>query len=196
MADDENVEDSESGSKPKIDINAIKEKFKAIDWKDRKNQGAAAGLVVILLLVLYLMFGGAAEAQKKETTVDLDSLQRPVDYIMVFGADPKEVELRATIKDEDRVMQFSMSLGVEQKGLRLELQKRMSPITSEVLRFLSTKTKDEILEMIQDEDGKSKLKLLSKLNLVLKNAGEEKLDLKKSGRIVQINFTKYYFPTI
>jgi len=50
--------------------------------------------------------------------------------------------------------------------------------------------------MIQDEDGKTKEKLLVRMNLVLKNAGEEKLDLQKAGRIVQINFLKYYFPTI
>lgn len=197
MAEEENTEGSEgAASAKKFDPQKVKEALQNLDWKDKKIQGIAAGVVVVSLILVFLMFSGEAEVEKPSTTVELMDLQRPVDYVLVYGADPKETELRATIKDDDRVMQFSMSLGIEEKGLRLEVQKRMAPIVSETLRFFSRMTREEILEMIQDEDGKTKEKLLVRMNLVLKNAGEEKLDLQKAGRIVQINFLKYYFPTI
>ena len=75
------------------------------------------GAVVLLLVILILFSGGGESKESKEenSKVNFEDLQRPVDYIMVFGKDPKDTELRATIKDEDRVMQFSMSLGIEQK---------------------------------------------------------------------------------
>ena len=155
------------------------------------------GAVVLLLVVLVLFSGGEEPAEKKEASkVDWEDLQRPVDYVMVFGKDPKDTELRATIKDEDRVMQFSMSLGIEQKALRLEIFKRMAPITSEILRHFSRMTKEDILDMIHEEEGKIRQKLLVGINTVLQNAGEERLDLRKSGRIVSISFTKFYFPSI
>ena len=156
------------------------------------------GLLVAFTTVLILFSGGGESKESKEenSKVNFEDLQRPVDYIMVFGKDPKDTELRATIKDEDRVMQFSMSLGIEQKPLRIEIMKRMAPITSEILRHFSKMTKADILDMIHEEEGKVRQKLLVAINTVLQNAGEERLDLRKNGRIVSISFTKYYFPSI
>ena len=81
--------------------------------------------MVLLLVILILFSGGGESKESKEenSKVNFEDLQRPVDYIMVFGKDPKDTELRATIKDEDSVMQFSMSLGIEQKPLRIEIVK-------------------------------------------------------------------------
>lgn len=195
---EEEVSEEESSEKAKkFDLEKIKEQLKSVDWRDKKVMGIV-GAVVLLLVVLILFSGGEESEDKKEESnkVNWEDLQRPVDYVMVFGKDPKDTELRATIKDEDRVMQFSMSLGIEQKPLRIEIMKRMAPITSEILRHFSKMTKEDILDMIHEEEGKVRQKLLVGINTVLQNAGEERLDLRKSGRIVSISFTKYYFPSI
>ncbi len=195
-SEEESSEDESSAKDKKFDIEKIKEKLKSIDWRDKKVMGIVGG-IVLLLVVLILFAGGEEPKEKKEAEkVNWEDLQRPVDYVMVFGKDPKDTELRATIKDEDRVMQFSMSLGIEQKPLRIEILKRMAPITSEILRHFSRMTKEDILDMIHEEDGKIRQKLLVGINTVLQNSGEERLDLRKSGRIVSISFTKYYFPSI
>ena len=195
-SEEESSEDESSAKEKKFDIEKIKEKLKSIDWRDKKVMGIVGG-IVLLLVVLILFAGGEEPKEKKEAEkVNWEDLQRPVDYVMVFGKDPKDTELRATIKDEDRVMQFSMSLGIEQKPLRIEILKRMAPITSEILRHFSRMTKEDILDMIHEEDGKIRQKLLVGINTVLQNSGEERLDLRKSGRIVSISFTKYYFPSI
>ena len=195
-SEEDSSEEGPSEKDKKFDLEKIKEQLKSIDWRDKKVMGIV-GAVVLLLVVLILFSGGEEPAEKKEASkVDWEDLQRPVDYVMVFGKDPKDTELRATIKDEDRVMQFSMSLGIEQKALRLEIFKRMAPITSEILRHFSRMTKEDILDMIHEEEGKIRQKLLVGINTVLQNAGEERLDLRKSGRIVSISFTKYYFPSI
>tara|TARA_Y100000589_G_C27122623_1_gene617123 strand:- start:38 stop:664 length:627 start_codon:yes stop_codon:yes gene_type:complete len=195
-SEEDSSEEGPSEKDKKFDLEKIKEQLKSIDWRDKKVMGIV-GAVVLLLVVLILFSGGEEPAEKKEASkVDWEDLQRPVDYVMVFGKDPKDTELRATIKDEDRVMQFSMSLGIEQKALRLEIFKRMAPITSEILRHFSRMTKEDILDMIHEEEGKIRQKLLVGINTVLQNAGEERLDLRKSGRIVSISFTKFYFPSI
>ena len=195
-SEEDSSEEGSSEKDKKFDLEKIKEQLKSIDWRDKKVMGIV-GAVVLLLVVLILFSGGGEPAEKKEASkVDWEDLQRPVDYVMVFGKDPKDTELRATIKDEDRVMQFSMSLGIEQKALRLEIFKRMAPITSEILRHFSRMTKADILDMIHEEEGKIRQKLLVGINTVLQNAGEERLDLRKSGRIVSISFTKFYFPSI
>lgn len=195
---EENSSEEDSSEKAKkFDLDKIKEKLRSIDWRDKKVMGIV-GAVVLLLVVLILFSGGGESKEEKEenTKVNWEDLQRPVDYVMVFGKDPKDTELRATIKDEDRVMQFSMSLGIEQKPLRLEIMKRMAPITSEILRHFSKMTKADILDMIHEQEGKVRQKLLLGINTVLQNSGEVRLDLRKSGRIVSISFTKYYFPSI
>ena len=58
--------------------------------------------------------------------------------------------------------------------------KRMAPITSEILRHFSKMTKADILDMIHEEEGKVRQKLLVAINTVLQNAGEERLDLRKT----------------
>ena len=197
VSEEESSEEESSEKAKKFDLEKIKEQLKSVDWRDKKVMGIV-GAVVLLLVVLILFSGGEESEDKKEESnkVNWEDLQRPVDYVMVFGKDPKDTELRATIKDEDRVMQFSMSLGIEQKPLRIEIMKRMAPITSEILRHFSKMTKEDILDMIHEEEGKVRQKLLVGINTVLQNAGEERLDLRKSGRIVSISFTKYYFPSI
>lgn len=192
------TDESPEQSNKKFDIEKLKEKFKSIDWRDKKVMGVVAAVVLLLIIIILFSMGGSEEEADKdsETAVNFEDLQRPIDYVMVFGADPKETELRATIKEDDRVLQFSMSLGIEQKPLRLEIVKRMAPITSEVLRFFSKMTKAEVLELIQETEGKPRQKLLMAINGVLQNSGQERLDLRKSGRIVSLSFTKYYFPSI
>ena len=192
------TDESPEQSNKKFDIEKLKEKFKSIDWRDKKVMGVVAAVVLLLIIIILFSMGGGEEeaAKDSETAVNFEDLQRPIDYVMVFGADPKETELRATIKEDDRVLQFSMSLGIEQKPLRLEIVKRMAPITSEVLRFFSKMTKAEVLELIQETEGKPRQKLLMAINGVLQNSGQERLDLRKSGRIVSLSFTKYYFPSI
>ena len=136
-----------------------------------------------------------SNAGSKEDAIEV-TLVRPVAYITLSGADPKDTELRATIKDEDKVMNFSITLGLEKKTLKLEILKRMAPLVSETLRYLSMKSKDDILDMIQDPKQVERRKMLSRLNYVMQISGEERMDLNSEGRIVQINFVKFYFPGI
>lgn len=199
---DENPLEGESGegSAKKFDLGSLKAKFQNIDFKDRKVQGGLAGGVIILLIILYFLFSGKEEqmivsAGGSDEKFVLEFI-RPAAYINLSGADPKDTELRATIKDDDKVMNFSISLGLEQKGLKLEVMKRMSPLVSEVLRYLSTMSKDQILEMIQDPKQVEKRKMMAQLNYTLQISGAERLDLNSSGRIVSINFVKFYFPGI
>jgi hypothetical protein len=66
----------------------------------------------------------------------------------------------------------------------------MAPLMSETLRFLSQKTEDEIIEMIQEERTED---LVKGLNDVLVREG---VDLEGKGRIVSISFTTYFFVSI
>lgn len=199
---DENSTESDSGgeSGKKFSLAGLKEKLQNLDFKDRKVQAGTAGVAVVLILLLYLLLADSGEqivvpGGDSEDRIVFE-LIRPAAYINLSGADPKDTELRATIKDEDKVMNFSISLGLEQKTLKLEVMKRMSPLVSEVLRYVSRMTKEEILEMIQDPKQVEKRKMMAQLNYVLQISGEERLDLNSAGRIVSINFVKFYFPSI
>ena len=201
MADEDPVEgESGGGSGKKFDLGSLKIKLQNLDFKDRKVQGGLGAVALLLIILIYFLFSGKEE-QMIVSTGDSDEkfvleFIRPAAYINLSGADPKDTELRATIKDDDKVMNFSISLGLEQKALKLEVLKRMSPLVSELLRYLSTMSKDQILEMIQDPKQVEKRKMMAQLNYTLQISGEERLDLNSSGRIVSINFVKFYFPGI
>ncbi len=198
MADGEESEGASEAPAKKFDLEKIKAAIAEVDWKDRKTQAIAGLGIVLILVLLYLVFGGGKKKVDElvDESLEITSVYRPVAYIMLSGADPKDTELRATIKDDEKVMNFSCSLGLEKKTLKIEVLKRMAPMTSEILRFLSVMTKTEILEMIQDPKGTMRKKLIKRLNFIMQTSGEEALDLKSVGRILQVNFVKFYFPTI
>ncbi|MBT3785876.1 hypothetical protein HOF92_12950 [bacterium] len=202
---DENQEENSSKEETggKFSVASIKAKLQNLDYKDRKVQAGIGGIALAFLVVLYFLVFTTGEekiilganAGSKEDAIEV-TLVRPVAYITLSGADPKDTELRATIKDEDKVMNFSITLGLEKKTLKLEILKRMAPLVSETLRYLSMKSKDDILDMIQDPKQVERRKMLSRLNYVMQISGEERMDLNSEGRIVQINFVKFYFPGI
>jgi hypothetical protein len=198
MEENEETEGASKTPAKKFDLEKIKAFVAEIDWKDRKTQAIIGLCLILILVVVYLAVSGGKKKVDElvDESLEITSVYRPVAYIMLSGADPKDTELRATIKDDEKVMNFSCSLGLEKKSLKIEVLKRMAPMTSEILRFLSVMTKNEVLEMIQDPKGVQRKQLIKRLNFVMQTSGEDALDLKSSGRILQVNFVKFYFPTI
>ena len=88
VSEEESSEEESSEKAKKFNLEKIKEQLKSVDWRDKKVMGIV-GAVVLLLVVLILFSGGEEPAEQKEASkVDWEDLQRPVDYVMVFGKDP------------------------------------------------------------------------------------------------------------
>ena len=192
--EEEEVEEASEGGK--FDAEKLKEKLKNIDWKNKKVIGGLVGILLILIVLLLLVFSGGETKKEEEVSepkIDFSALGRAKSYMkLLASADSKTDVFMATIRSDDRALQFSMYLGIDQEETPEELKKAMTPLCSEVLRFLSQKSQIQILEMIQDPDEEGKTVLITNLNKILRRRG---LSADKV-MIVEIQFTKYFFPNI
>lgn len=190
----EEEENSEANAEEKAA--GFKEKLQNIDWKDKKVLGGVGAIVLVVVIILVLMFSGGGEAkveEGEEASVDMSTLDRAKAYIpLLSSASAKPAPFMSTIRSDDRALQFSMYLGINQDDAPEEFNLAMTPLCSVVLRFLSTKSQGEILEIIQDPDETGKSVLISDLNKVLRRRGLTGDKVK----IVEVQFTKYFFPNI
>ncbi|PCJ21119.1 MAG: hypothetical protein COB02_00605 [Candidatus Cloacimonadota bacterium] len=182
--------------KKKFDIGALKEKLKDIDWKDKKVLGGVGAILLIVIILVFLMFSGGdvkKGTEVEDVKIDFSALERAKSYVeLVSSAGAKPAPFMSTIRSDDRALQFSMYLGINQEDAPEEFKMAMTPLTSVVLRFLSTKSQGEILTIIQDPDEEGKSELISRLNKVLRRRGltGDKV------MVVEVQFTKYFFPNI
>jgi flagellar basal body-associated protein FliL len=199
------AEGQEEDGKKKVSVRDLLEKIKpfleSFNFKDPKNLALMVlSCVVMILLGMQLFSSGGGEAVKSETAQSSSSssdkylAQKAAMYVqLAAGPSSKETEFMATIGEEDRVLKFSLSLGLEKELLGEEIKTRMAPLLSETLRFLSRMNKSEIIEMLQTENHEKMNQLLQRLNEILQEDG---VDLQGAGHIVRIDFTSYFFPNI
>ncbi|MCO4783648.1 MAG: hypothetical protein KC646_15080 [Candidatus Cloacimonetes bacterium] len=189
-------EDEKIEASPEESAAGFKDKLQNIDWKDKKVLGGIGAIVVVIILIVVLMFSGGDAATKEEgeeAAVDMTTLDRAKAYIpLLSSGSAKPAPFMSTIRSDDRALQFSMYLGINQEDAPEEFNLAMTPLCSVVLRFLSTKSQGEILEIIQDPDETGKSVLISDLNKVLRRRGLTGDKVK----IVEVQFTKYFFPNI
>lgn len=80
------TEEAPEAAKKKFNFDEIKEKLKAIDWRDKKVMGAVGGSVMLLIIIILFSGGGAEKVEEVESAVNFEDLQRPADYVMMFGS--------------------------------------------------------------------------------------------------------------
>ena len=189
-------EEEKNEESKKLDANQIKEKLKNINWKDKKVLGGLASIAIIAIVLVLVMFSGGSSGprlEEEETKVDISSLEHAKSYVQLLSsAGAKPSAFMSTIKSDDRALQFSMYFGINQEDAPEEFNMSMTPLCSVVLRFLSTKTQAEILTIIQDPEEEGKSELIADLNRVLRRRGLNGDKVK----IVEVQFTKYFFPNI
>lgn len=190
----EDEENSEINAEDKAA--SFKEKLQNINWKDKKVLGGVGAIILVVIIIIVLMFSGGETTkveEGEEAAVNMTSLDRAKAYIpLLSSAGAKPSPFMSTIRSDDRALQFSMYLGINQEDAPEEFNLAMTPLCSVVLRFLSTKSQGEILEIIQDPDETGKSILISDLNKVLRRRGLTGDKVK----IVEVQFTKYFFPNI
>jgi hypothetical protein len=192
------MEDEDTKAESSVGGNAagLKEKLQNIDFKDKKVLGGIGAIALVIIIIIYLVFfsGGSASVEEgKEAAIDITTIDRAKAYIILLSsADAKPAPFMSTIRSDDRALQFSMYLGINQEAAPEEFNIAMTPLCSVVLRFLSTKSQGEILEIIQDPDETGKTLLISQLNKVLRRRGLTGDKVK----VVEVQFTKYFFPNI
>jgi flagellar basal body-associated protein FliL len=192
-----------SGVLHKLKLKELFSRLPGVDFNDKKN------LVILVLVIFIVVFslsfflfsGGGVSEDKSGSTAVSEKVQprvtrgRAESYIALLpDKEVKEREFMATVKGDEKgsskVLRFSISLGLDKKILEEDVRQNMAPLMSETLRFLSQKTEDEIIEMIQEERTED---LVKGLNDVLVREG---VDLEGKGRIVSISFTTYFFVSI
>ncbi len=193
MAANEYDEESKSGSSgaSKIDFAAYWLVYQELPWKDPKKIAVTAAVVFILLVPLNWMFGGSSSTAVPGVNAEIMAASTVPAIAYVPLNSGKSTEFMATINEQDKILTFAAVLGIEKEDLRADVEMSMAPLLSEVLRFMSDKTRDEILEMIRDEEGRERGRLLSRLNQVLAARG---VNLEAKGMVVSISFTRYFFP--
>jgi flagellar basal body-associated protein FliL len=187
----------------KLKIKKLFSRLPDVDFNDKKN------LVILVLVIFIVVFAmafflfsnGGGEEKQGDSVVSEKKAQpnvsrgRAESYIALLpDKDVKEREFMATVRGEEKgsskVLRFSISLGLDKKILEEDIRENMAPLMSEALRFLSQKTENEIIEMIQEERTED---LVKSLNDVLIREG---IDLEGKGRVVSISFTTYFFVSI
>lgn len=193
MAANEYDEESKSGSSgvSKIDFAAYWLVYQELPWKDPKKIAVTAAVVFILLVPLNWMFGGSTPTTVPGVNAEIMAASTVPAIAYVPLNSGKATEFMATINEQDKILTFAAVLGIEKEDLRADVEMSMAPLLSEVLRFMTDKTRDEILDMIRDEEGRERGRLLSQLNQVLAGRG---VNLEAKGMVVSISFTRYFFP--
>lgn len=194
MEENEEVQ-AENSSRPKVDWRALVSAFMVLDWKDPRKIGTVVVLVILLLSPLFLFGGGGSPApsQKEGEMAGNAPISAPAIVYVPLASSSKSGEFMATINETDKILTFSAVLGLEKAELQIDVEQSMAPLLSEILRFLSDKSKADILEMIRDEDGRERSRLLQRMNNVLSSRG---VDLNTKGMVVSISFTRYFFPPL
>jgi len=182
---------SESSNPSKIDFSAYWLVYQEMSWKDPKKIGVTVAAVLILLVPLNWMFGGSSSVTVPGAGAEVIAVSTVPAIAYVPLNSGKSTEFMATINEQDKILTFAAVLGIEKEDLRADVEMSMAPLLSEVLRFMSDKTRDEILDMIRDEEGRERGRLLSRLNQVLAARG---VNLEAKGMVVSISFTRYFFP--
>lgn len=189
------------GQKIKLDV--FLSRLSKIDFNDKKNLFKLIIAIIALVLLIVFFAVSSLNAGKGELSViSDDSVFNPgkvltaVDsYITLLpDKDAKEREVMATIKGEEKgstkVLRFSLSLGVSKKILEEDIRNKMAPLMSETLRFLSQRTEEQIINMIQERTTDE---LIRELNSTLRREG---VDTNAKGIIVNVSFTTYFFVSI
>ncbi len=194
MEENEEVQ-AESPSRPRIDWKALVSAFMALEWKDPRKIGTVV-VLVILVLSPFFLFGGGSKSPPAQGHGDMVAnapISAPAIVYVPLSSSGKSNEFMATINETDKILTFSAVLGLEKAELQIDVEQSMAPLLSEILRFLSDKSKTDILEMIRDEEGRERSKLLQRMNNVLSSRG---VDLNIKGMVVSISFTRYFFPPL